>query len=580
MKNFFVSMQDACLVRLAKVVAFAIVIVAVCVVGVHFFRSYVLRADAAVERHQSRLITDEEGQYTVLINSCGMIDEMPQHNKRIFIIMMRYTVDTGKLIDAAGDAAIIIVPENPDFDAFDPAIAVHIRRLIGLGDFAGKAETNSLVYTNDGIEIPRILFVGAGKQEAQKDIENTREIYGLAARILSEMGLKSATLPVTAAATPQELEAAATAISLSLYQFNLHKTQISDAEKNHLQSVTFFTEDAQRKPMIEAAVRRGELIANGTIFARDLSNAPGNYLTPKSLAEKAEAIAAASGLNCEIFDKATLEEKGFRTLLAVAQGSVEEPRFIILEYVPDGEGQDTVVLVGKGITFDTGGINIKPADGLIGMKCDMAGAAAVIGAMSVIGHIKPNVRVIALVAAAENMPGSKALRPDDIITSYGGKTIEILNTDAEGRLVLADTLGWAAQYNAKAVIDLATLTGAVLGTFGKHCAGAMTNDAPLMAKVSAAAIKTHERVWELPLWDDYDKDVKSTVADIKNLGDGRNAGTIAAGKFLQAFVEHNYPWVHLDIAGTAWDVKGKSYIPENGASGYGVQLLVQLVEDW
>ena len=492
---------------------------------------------------------------------------------------MKYTVDTGRLIDAASDAAIIIiVPENPDFDAIDPEIAVHIRRLIDLGDFTGKAKTSSLVYTNDGIQIPRILFVGGGKQE-KLDIENTRQIYGRAARILSEMGLKSATIALAATATSEEVEAAVTAISLSLYQFNAHQTKISDADENKLKllSVTLLTEDAQRKPMIEAAVRRGEVIANGTLLARDLSNQPGNHLTPIQLAEKAVAVAVATGLNCEIFDKATLEEKGFRTLLAVAQGSVEEPRFIILEYVPDGEGQDTVVLVGKGITFDTGGISLKSGGGMHEMKHDMSGAAAVIGAMQVIGQLKPNVRVIGVVAATENMPSGTAIKPGDVVTSYGGKTIEILNTDAEGRLVLADALGWSAQYNPKGVIDLATLTGAVITCLGHIAAGAMGTDPELMAKVKSAAIKTHERVWELPLWDDYDEGVKSKVADVQNIGDG-GAGTIAGGAFLKKFAE-GYPWVHLDIAGTAWGMKGSSYIPD-GASGYGVRLLVQLVEDW
>ena len=493
---------------------------------------------------------------------------------------MKYTVDTGRLIDAAGDAAIIIAPENSDFDAIDPEIAVHIRRLIDLGDFTGKAKTSSLVYTsNDRIEIPRILFVGGGKPE-KLDIENTRQIYGRAARILSEMGLKSATIAVPRTATSEEVEAAVTAISLSLYQFNAHQTKISDADENKLklQSVTLLTEDAQRKPMIEAAVRRGELIANGTLLARDLSNQPANYLTPILLAEKAEAVAEATGLNCEIFDKATLEEKGFRTLLAVAQGSVEEPRFIILEYIPEGEGQDTVVLVGKGITFDTGGISIKGGVGMHEMKHDMSGAAAVLGAMQAIGQLKPNVRVIGVIAASENMPSGTAVKPGDVITSYGGKTIEILNTDAEGRLVLADALGWVAQYNPKGVIDLATLTGAVIISLGHIAAGAMGTDPELMEKVKSAAMKTHERVWELPLWDDYDKDVDSKVADVQNIGHARESGAIAGGAFLKRFVS-GYPWVHIDIAGTAWGMKDSTYIPE-GASGYGVRLLVQLVEDW
>ena len=259
---------------------------------------------------------------------------------------------------------------------------------------------------------------------------------------------------------------------------------------------------------------------------------------------------------------------------------LKEPRFIILEYLPENYN-DTIVLVGKGITYDTGGVNVKPADGLLGMKGDMAGSAAVIAALQSIGQLRPkNARVIGLIASAENHIGPAALKPDDVITMYSGNTVEIINTDAEGRLVLADALYWAAQYAPSAVIDLATLTGAALVTFGHKAAGAMTNDAALLSKVKAAAVQTYERIAELPLWDDYDDDIQSKVADIKNLGEGRNAGTIAGGSFLKFFVNNSYPWVHLDIAGTAWGVKGSSYIPEDGASGWGANLLTRFVEDW
>ena len=392
------------------------------------------------------------------------------------------------------------------------------------------------------------------------------------------MGVRTVTIPIPIEATPEMIQAAAEACLLALYQFNEHKTDSDDEdEKKQIESMTFLVENEHSRTTIEEAVQRGEVIAKGTLLARDLSNQPANHLTPTQLAEKAETVADSTGLDCQIFDKATLKEKGFRTLLAVAQGSVEEPRFIVLEYVPDGEGQDTVVLVGKGITFDTGGISLKSGGGMHEMKHDMSGAAAVIGAMQAIGQLKPNVRVIGVVAATENMPSGTAIKPGDVVTSYGGKTIEILNTDAEGRLVLADALGWSAQYNPKGVIDLATLTGAVITCLGHIAAGAMGTDPELMEKVKAAAVKTHERVWELPLWDDYDEGVKSKVADVQNIGDG-GAGTIAGGAFLKKFAE-GYPWVHLDIAGTAWGMKGSSYIPE-GASGYGVRLLVQLVEDW
>ena len=495
---------------------------------------------------------------------------------------MNITVKTGGFNQEQSDVIAIGVLENPDFysaplQTIDQALGGRIRERINLGDFTGKLKTTAWLYTNGTITAPRVLLVGLGEYHDLTP-EKVRQAAGHAARTIRDMGLRNAAIPIPIEATPEMVQAATEACILSLYQFNEHKTDTDDDEaKKKLESLTFLAENDHSQGTVEQAVQRGELIANGTLLARDLSNQPSNHLTPTQLAEKAEVVAEVAGLRCEIFDKTTLEEKGFRTLLAVAQGSVEEPRFIILEYTPDGEGQDTVVLAGKGITFDTGGISIKGGSGMHEMKHDMSGAAAVIGAMQVIGHLKPNVRVIGVVAATENMPSGTAIKPGDVVTSYGGKTIEILNTDAEGRLVLADALGWSAQYNPKGVIDLATLTGAVITCLGHIAAGAMGTDPELMAKVKSAAAKTHERVWELPLWDDYDEGVKSKVADVQNIGDG-GAGTIAGAAFLKKFAE-GYPWVHLDIAGVAWRMKGSTYIPE-GASGYGVRLLVQLVEDW
>ena len=496
---------------------------------------------------------------------------------------MNITVKTGDFRQEETDVVVIGMLENPDFYSghlhlADEALGGRIRELIELGDFKGKMKDTSLLYTRGAMKTARVLLVGLGAYH-ELTVEKVRQGAGHAAKHVRDIGLKTATflIPDEVPDAGNMVQAAAEAILLSLYQFNQHKTVQEDDDEKKLESITFLAESEPSQPTVERAVQRGQTIAEGTILARDLSNQPANHLTPTQLAEKAEAVAADSGLRCEVFDKATLEDKGFRTLLAVAQGSVEEPRFIILEYTPEGEGRDTVVLVGKGITFDTGGISLKPGKGMHEMKHDMSGAAAVLGAMKAVGQLKPDLHVIGVIAATENMPSGTAIKPGDVVTSYGGKTIEILNTDAEGRLVLADALGWTAQYNPQGVVDLATLTGAVITCLGHIAAGAMSTDPALMAKVKAAAEKTHERVWELPLWDDYDEGIKSKVADVQNIGDG-TAGTIAGGAFLKKFVE-DYPWVHLDIAGTAWGMKGSTYIPE-GASGYGVRLLVQLVEDW
>ncbi len=495
---------------------------------------------------------------------------------------MNITVDIGDFRQVETGAVLIPVLEDDMHNelllAADSALDGRIQAFLNLGDFKGKPKTTSVLYTNGEIAAPRVILVGLGLFE-KLDAEQVRQVAGHTARQVRDIGLKSITVPIPPETQDDWAQAAVEASLLSLYEFKQHKTQSDDKEDEDksLESMTFLVGSESEKSLMERLVERGETIASGTMLARDLSNQPGNHLTPTQLAEKAEEVAETVGLNCTVFDKPTLQEKGFRTLLAVAQGSAEEPRFIILDYTPKGEGHDTVALVGKGITFDTGGISLKSGKGMDEMKHDMSGAAAVLGAMQVIGQLKPDVRVLGIIATTENMPGSTAIKPGDVVTSFGGKTIEIMNTDAEGRLILADALGWTAQYEPNGVIDLATLTGAVITCLGHIAAGAMGTDDALMEKVKKAADKTYERVWQLPLWDDYDEGVKSKVADVQNIGDG-TSGTIAGAAFLKKFAE-GYPWVHLDIAGTAWGMKGSTYIPE-GASGYGVRLLVQLIEDW
>ena len=451
-----------------------------------------------------------------------------------------------------------------------------IAELIDVGDFKGEHKQTALLYTRGVIAAPRIALVGLGKNE-ELNPEKVRQAAGKVVQELRELDLKTVAIALPPETPPEIAQAAAEASRLALYQFNQHKTQGLDKVKN-LESITFLVSDETTRSMVEKDVSIGDAIANGTNLARDLSNQPPNHLTPTMFADKAVEVANAVGLKCEVFDQAQLQEKGFRTLLGVSQGSAEEPRFIVLEHIPDGERKDTVAFLGKAITFDSGGLSLKSGSGMMDMKHDMSGAAAVLGAMQVVGELKPNLHVVGLIAASENMPSATAQRPGDVVESYGGKTIEILNTDAEGRLVLADALGYAAHYNPKAAIDLATLTGAVITALGTAACGMMGTDNALMDKLRTAAQKTHERVWELPLWDDYDELIKSDVADVKNIGDN-TAGTIVGGAFLKKFVE-GYPWVHLDIAGTAWDVKGSSYVPSKGGTGFGVRLLVQFARDW
>ena len=494
---------------------------------------------------------------------------------------MNVSVMVGDFKSAAVDALVIGVFEGEEsgrsgiVQMADEALDGALRRLIDLGDFEGKHKQTAILYTKDAITAPRLAVVGMGKSD-EFDAEKAREAAGEIACQLRDLGVKTIAIPTPSDAPPEMIQAATEGSLLALYQFNQHKTEGLDDVKE-LDAITFLVSDEDGISTLEAAVALGSAIARGTMLARDLSNQPGNKLTPTILAEKAQEVADGTGLTCEIFDLAKLKEKGFGTLIAVAQGSQEEPRFITLEYIPDGENRETVVFVGKGITFDSGGISLKPGKGMEEMKHDMSGAAAVLGAMQVIGNIKPNLHVVGLIAASENMPSGTAIKPGDVVTSYSGKTVEIINTDAEGRLVLADALGYAGRYEPQAVIDLATLTGAVIVALGNFTAGMMGTDQDLMNRLQAAGEKTHERVWQLPLWDDYDEQIKSDTADAKNIGDG-TAGTIAGAVFLKKFAE-GYPWVHLDIAGTAWDMKGSSYVPKT-ASGFGVRLLVQLAQDW
>jgi leucyl aminopeptidase len=320
-------------------------------------------------------------------------------------------------------------------------------------------------------------------------------------------------------------------------------------------------------------VNHGTITARGENLARDLQQRPGNIATPSFIADRAREVAEQLDLKITVFDRAQMRDENLHALLAVAQGSQEEPRFVVLEYNGGGDGRP-LVLVGKGVTFDTGGISIKPADRMEEMKYDMSGAAAVIGAMHAIAQLGLKANVIAVTPLTENMPSGTALKPGDVIGSHNGKSIEIVNTDAEGRLILADALSWVSRYNPAAIVDCATLTGACVIALGHHAIGLMGNNGQLIDQVRAAGQRTGERCWPLPLWDEYREQIDSTVADMKNSG-GRAAGAITAGWFLKEFVADETPWVHLDIAGTAYRDEAAPYL-RKGAAGLPTRLLI----DW
>ena len=462
--------------------------------------------------------------------------------------------------------------------AVDGALDGQISDLIAAGDFEGKLNETLYLYANGGLSARRVLLVGLGKQD-EFTLERARQAAGKAARTARDLGAKRAASIVHGAGigglSPLDAaRAAAEGTVLGLYRYQRYK---SEEDKKDLESVTFVEADNEKLSDVSQGVSDGIAIGGAQNFVRDLATTPGSDLPPAALADAASAMAQEYGLQCTILGPEEIAAENMNVILGVSRGSDQPCRFIVLEYTPDEATDQTIVLAGKGITFDTGGLNLKPGDSMRHMESDMAGGAGVIGAMRLVGHFKPSVRVIGLVPASENMPGSNAFKPGDILRAANGKTIEIDNTDAEGRLVLADALSYAQRYDPSAIIDIATLTGAVIVALGQHAAGLMANHDGLAAKVKAAGETTGERVWELPLWPEYEEQVKSTLADVKNTG-GRAAGSITGAALLKLFVDDK-PWVHLDVAGVDYTDLDRPYIPK-GSSGFGARLLYQVVQDW
>jgi len=471
--------------------------------------------------------------------------------------------------------------------AIDAALGHQISAMIETGDLTGAWEAVALFPTFDRIPGNRVMVVGLGSRD-DFTIDRVREVSARAALRVREMGLRTfATIVHGAGIAGLELPDAAEAVVegsiLGLYQYTEHK---SEPEKKKVEAMTIVNREKAHADVIRAAVHPASVVATTTNFARDLVNAPSNDKTPKMLVEKIRTAARVAGAKLAVHDEKALEKMGFGALLGVARGSVEPPRLVVLEHEGGGRSKP-IVFVGKGITFDSGGIALKPleapgVDPMWVMRYDMAGAAVALSAVLAAARLKLRVNVVAIAPLTENMPSGSAQKPGDIVRAYGGKTIEVLNTDAEGRLVLADALEFAKTLKPEVVVDLATLTGAVKVALGRHACAMFVNDGSLREKLLRASEATAERVWEMPLWDEYNEQIKSESADVKNTG-GRSGGSITAAKFLQKFAG-GLRWAHLDIAGTAWvekapDSPKKEYLPM-GASGFGVRLLVRLLRDW
>lgn len=443
-------------------------------------------------------------------------------------------------------------------------------------DFTGAKDSSTVVYTGSE-KAPRLLLVGLGATEKINAERLRRAAATAATRGAGFKGGRLAiVLPSLEGISLQEIATAFTeGTLLANYAFDRYIT-LPDAKRKGLKKVSMLVETKEDVGAAREGVQLGEGLAEATLLARDLANAPGNEIYPETLAARAQELSEL-GVEVTIFDKEKITEIGMGGLLAVNQGSAIPPRFIIMEWNGGAEGEQPIVLVGKGITFDSGGISLKPGPGMSDMKMDMGGAAAVIGAMHGVARLGLKKNVVGLVASTDNMPSGSAYKPGDIITFLNGKTAEIDNTDAEGRLVLADALTYADRYKPVAVVDLATLTGACMIALGHYSAGLMGNNTELLTRIREAGERSYERVTELPLWEEYEEQIRSDVADVKNTG-GRPAGAITAGLFLQHFIG-DYPWAHIDIAGVGINPKPYGYVPKAG-TGFGARLMVELVRGW
>jgi len=494
---------------------------------------------------------------------------------------MKVTAITGDITKIASDAIIVNLFEGVKSPggataAVDKALGGAVTKLIKSGEIKGKQGEMTLIDTMGKIKPAKVLVIGLGKKEALNH-NVIRSVVAESCRYLRKTQVKEiATIVHGAGAGGIDAEKSAQAITegamLGLYTFRRHKSKKD--ENGDIEKVLIVTPDKQELSKLKKGCEKGRVLAEATILARDLDNEPGNYMTPTDLANAAQKVAADFGLECKIFEKKDIEKMGMGGLLGVARGSVQPPKLIVLKYQGGKRSKRTVGLVGKGLTFDSGGISIKPSESMGDMKGDMAGGAAVISAMRAIAELKPMVNVTAIVPATENMPSGSACKPGDVLKASNGKTIEVVNTDAEGRIILADALSYAHKLGLSPVIDIATLTGACHVALGDHYSGGFTNDQKLIDQVIKAGEEGGERIWQMPLHDDYKEANKSDIADVKNSG-GRYGGAITAAQFLHEFIEDT-PWVHIDIAGTSRSEKDKGAVVK-GETGVIVRTLVNFV---
>ncbi|SES85281.1 leucyl aminopeptidase [Natronincola peptidivorans] len=496
--------------------------------------------------------------------------------------MMKIRATAGNIKDIEVDGLIIGMYQDVD------TISSYVRRLgeyvygtikevMETKEFKGKEGEVYAIRSFGGHGIKKVFLLGLGKEQEFK-VDTLRRAVGAGIREIEKLHCTKAAIAALQSegtSFEDQGQAISEGALLGLYKFNKYKSSSEEMEKE-ITELIIWQEDKRTLEEIEEGIRKGEALATATIAARDMVNEPSNTLTPNEMEARARRIAQRHGLEIKVLEEGEMEDLGMGCFLGVAKGSDMPPKLIEIRYNGNPQDQEVIGLVGKGLTFDSGGISLKPSEGMDMMKGDMGGAATVLGAMEAIGALKPKVNVLAVVGVCENMPSGRAYKPGDILTSMKGKTVEILNTDAEGRLVLADCISYAIKEGVTKLVDVATLTGACLVALGTTTTALITNNDEWVKKLKEASEEIGEKVWQLPSFPEYRELIKSDIADLKNVA-GRNAGTITAGLFLGEFVDEK-PWIHMDIAGTSMNDKTKGYLPK-GATGVAVRALYQLVKN-
>jgi leucyl aminopeptidase len=496
---------------------------------------------------------------------------------------------TGGFKDADVQALAVVVFKDEKADGgllqeLDAATGGLLKSIIEAEELKGKEGETVYVHLGAGrgdLKAQRLLLIGAGERDAYK-IAQVAQAAGTAARALRARSVKSVGLLLRGPEGEDERAAAGAVEGAIMGLFEPDKYRTVEKEERQIERLTIVAPGAD-EAAIKRGAERGRIVGESVNFTRDLSNEPGAYMTPTIMAERAKEIAEQFGLEFDVLEREQMEAEGMGALLSVARGSDEPPKLIVLKYTPEGAGQtqsdgeqgELLALVGKGITFDTGGISLKPGENMELMKYDMTGGATVMGVMRAIAQLKPPIPILGVVPSTENMPSGKATKPGDVVRAMNGKTIEVINTDAEGRLILADAVCYARKLGATRVVDMATLTGAVSIALGDVNVAILGTDQALIDEVIAAGREVGEKYWQLPLDREYTKQIKSDIADIKNVG-GRKAGTITAAAFIKEFAD-GIAWAHLDIAGTAWGDEAKPFRAK-GPTGIAVRTLLQLIE--